>query len=63
MKENGDGSATLLTGTTEIGEASNTVLAQIVAEELGISVDDISVTSGDTDATPFDHGTFSSLVM
>ena len=62
VKVNGDGSVILLTGATEIGQGSNTVLAQIVAEELGISVDDISVTSGDTDATPFDHGTFSSRV-
>jgi CO/xanthine dehydrogenase Mo-binding subunit len=62
VKVNGDGSVNLLTGATEIGQGSNTVLAQIVAEELGLSVDDISVTSGDTDATPFDHGTFSSRV-
>lgn len=62
VKVNGDGSVTLLTGASEIGQGSNTVLAQIAAEELGIGLEDVSVTSGDTDATPFDHGSFSSRV-
>lgn len=62
VKVNGDGSVTLLTGASEIGQGSNTVLAQIAAEELGLSVIEINVISGDTDATPFDHGSFSSRV-
>jgi carbon-monoxide dehydrogenase large subunit len=62
VKINGDGSVNLLTGASEIGQGSNTVLAQLVAEELGIRLDDVSVTSGDTDATPFDHGSFSSRI-
>jgi len=62
VKINGDGSVTLLTGASEIGQGSNTVLAQIAAEELGIGLEEISVISGDTDATPFDHGSFSSRV-
>lgn len=62
VKINGDGSVTLLTGSSEIGQGSNTVLAQIVAEELGVGLDEVTVVSGDTDATPFDHGSFSSRV-
>ena len=62
VKVNGDGSVTLLTGASEMGQGSNTVLAQIVAEELGVRLSDIGVVSGDTDATPFDHGSFSSRV-
>jgi len=62
VKVNADGSITLLTGSSEIGQGSKTVLAQIAAEELGVSVEDVSVISGDTDATPFDHGSFSSRV-
>lgn len=62
VKVNADGSVTLLTGSSEIGQGSKTVLAQIAAEELGVSLQDVSVVSGDTDATPFDHGSFSSRV-
>jgi CO/xanthine dehydrogenase Mo-binding subunit len=62
VKVNADGSVTLLTGSSEIGQGSKTALAQIAAEELGVSLEDVSVISGDTDATPFDHGSFSSRV-
>lgn len=62
VKINGDGSVTLSTGASEIGQGSNTVLAQIAAEELGLDLKDLSVISGDTDSTPFDHGSFSSRV-
>ncbi|MBI4523242.1 MAG: molybdopterin-dependent oxidoreductase [Deltaproteobacteria bacterium] len=62
VKVNADGSVTLLTGSSEIGQGSKTVLAQIAAEELGVSLEEVSVISGDTDATPFDHGSFSSRV-
>ncbi|MBW2609102.1 MAG: molybdopterin-dependent oxidoreductase [Deltaproteobacteria bacterium] len=57
-----DGTATLLTGATDIGQGSNTTLAQIACEELGISVEDLTVISGDTEITPFDYGTYSSRV-
>ena len=62
IKVNADGSVTLLTGSSEIGQGSKTTLAQIAAEELGVFLEDVSVVSGDTDATPFDHGSFSSRV-
>ncbi|AEE90614.1 MULTISPECIES: xanthine dehydrogenase family protein molybdopterin-binding subunit [Tepidanaerobacter] len=47
-----DCSATLLTGCADIGQGSNTVLAQIVAETLGIDFEDVFVTSADTGVTP-----------
>ncbi|MDY6973447.1 MAG: molybdopterin cofactor-binding domain-containing protein [Thermodesulfobacteriota bacterium] len=57
-----DGAVTLLTGAAEIGQGSDTYLAQIVAEELGVPLEDIRVTSGDTEVTPYDPGTFGSRV-
>jgi len=51
-----DGSATVLTGAVDVGQGSNSIFAQIVAEELGLEAQDICVYSGDTDATP-DSGT------
>ncbi|MBP1763425.1 MAG: aerobic-type carbon monoxide dehydrogenase, large subunit CoxL/CutL-like protein [Firmicutes bacterium] len=47
-----DGSVNLLVGCADIGQGSDTVLAQIVAEELGVSFDQINVTSADTMITP-----------
>ena len=55
-----DGTATLLTGTVETGQGSLTILAQIVAQELGIATDDVHVVSADTDTTPMDTGAIAS---
>ena len=60
IKINDDGSFNLLVGATDIGTGSDTVLAQIAAEVLGVSVDDIVVYSSDTDLTPFDVGAYAS---
>ena len=60
VKVNEDGTATLLTGTGETGQGSLTVLAQIVAEELGIATDSVHVVSADTDTTPLDTGAIAS---
>jgi len=60
VKVNEDGTATLLTGTVETGQGSLTILAQIVAQELGIATDDVHVVSADTDATPMDTGAIAS---
>ena len=60
VKVNEDGTATLLTGTVETGQGSLTVLAQIVAQELGIATDDVHVVSADTDTTPMDTGAIAS---
>jgi 4-hydroxybenzoyl-CoA reductase subunit alpha len=57
-----DGAITLLTGAADIGQGAETVISQIVAEELGVSLDDIRITAADTEITPLDPGTFGSGV-
>jgi CO/xanthine dehydrogenase Mo-binding subunit len=59
---NEDGSAQVLVGASEIGQGMCVVLSQIAAEELGIPVGSVGITSADTGATPYDRGTFSSRV-
>lgn len=56
VKFNEDGSINLLTGAVENGQGTETMLAQIAAEELGLSLKDVHIISGDTDATPVDVG-------
>ena len=57
VKMNADGSVVLLTGTVEVGQGARTALSQIVAEELGISYDAVTVAQLDTDVTPYDVNT------
>jgi CO/xanthine dehydrogenase Mo-binding subunit len=63
VRLNADGSAVLLTSSVELGQGTQTSLAQIVAEELGISPERVSVTFPDTDVTPFDQSTSSSRTI
>jgi 4-hydroxybenzoyl-CoA reductase subunit alpha len=56
------GGVAVLCGSSDIGQGSDTMLAQVVAEELGIPVCDIRVYTGDTDLTPVDLGSYSSRV-
>jgi len=60
LKMNEDGGFNLQVGATDIGTGSDTVLAQIAAEALGVRVSDIVVRSSDTDLTPFDPGAYAS---
>jgi putative selenate reductase molybdopterin-binding subunit len=60
IKVNEDGSFNLLIGATDLGTGSDTILAQMAAEVLGVSLDDIVVYSSDTDYTPFDVGAYAS---
>lgn len=60
IKMNDDGSFNLLVGATDLGTGSDTVLAQMAAETLGVPIDDIIVYSSDTDFTPFDKGAYAS---
>lgn len=60
IKMNDDGSFNLLIGATDIGTGSDTILAQMAAEVLGVPVDYIIVYSSDTDFTPFDKGAYAS---
>ena len=55
---NDDGSIQLLTGALDIGQGAETVLCQIVAEELGVKMQDIRVVAADTETTPVDIGSW-----
>lgn len=63
VKMSSDGSVVLLTGTVEIGQGSRTALSQVVAEELAVGLDRISVAQLDTDVTPYDVSTSASSSM
>ena len=58
----GDGSVLCRVGVAEIGAGEGTVLAMITAEELGVPLESVTVTLGDTEVTPFDTGTFGNRV-
>ena len=60
VRMNEDGTVQLFTGTTGLGTGAHTALAQVVAEELGVRFDDVSVVHGDTDVVPWDIGAFAS---
>lgn len=60
LKLNEDGSFNMLTGATDIGQGSDTVLSQIAAETLGVDLDSIICTSSDTDMTVMDYGAYAS---
>ncbi|HEY5633590.1 MAG TPA: molybdopterin cofactor-binding domain-containing protein, partial [Burkholderiaceae bacterium] len=54
------GSVTLITGASEIGQGSETVLAQLVCEELGLPMSAVRVVNNDTEITPWDVGVHAS---
>ncbi len=56
-----DGSVSVFTGKVEVGQNIRTSLAQVVAEELAVPVQRISMIMGDTLLTPYDAGTYGSL--
>jgi putative selenate reductase molybdopterin-binding subunit len=60
LKMNEDGSFYLQVGASDVGGGADTVLSQIAAETLGVTLDKIVITSGDTDTTPFDVGAYAS---
>ena len=55
-----DGTATVLVGTTDMGQGARTVLSQIAAHELGVPVESVKVVMGDTAVVPFDTSTSAS---
>jgi 4-hydroxybenzoyl-CoA reductase alpha subunit len=57
-----DGTIDYLTGATDCGQGSDTVLVQITAEELGLSVEEIDIKRVDTAITPCDAGSYGSRV-
>jgi 4-hydroxybenzoyl-CoA reductase subunit alpha len=56
------GGVAVFCGSTDIGQGSDSILAYIVAEVLGVAIADIAVVTGDTDLTPVDLGSYSSRV-
>ncbi len=54
------GKVDVFTGSSEIGQGSETIVAQIVAEVLGVPIDDINVINNDTDVCPWDVGVHAS---
>ena len=55
-----DGSVTLYVGTVDMGQGSDTGMAQIVAEALNVPAEKVRVVPRDTDVTPYDMGTLGS---
>ena len=62
LKLDFDGAIVLLTGAAEIGQGSSTVLAQCVAEVMGLDLSRIRVVASDSRVTPKDNGSYSSRV-
>ena len=54
------GKVTVLTGITSPGSGNETGIAQVVAEELGVDIEDVTVIQGDTAACPYGLGNYSS---
>ncbi len=57
-----DGTVNLITGATDCGQGSDTVLCMIAAEELGVNLDDVDIKRVDTAYTPVDPGSYGSRV-
>jgi len=62
IKIDRDGGVVVYTGAAEIGQGSDTMTAQIVAEVLGCGLSRVKVIAADTDLTPIDLGSYSSRV-
>lgn len=54
------GTVNVITGATDMGQGADTVIAQIVAEELGVRMEDVVITHTDTDICPWDVGAHAS---
>ena len=57
-----DGSLVVLSGAADIGQGSTTILAQTVAEVLGLDLSRVRVVTGDSEVVPKDNGSYSSRV-
>ncbi len=62
LKLDFDGGITVLTGASDIGQGSSTLLAQVVAEVLALPLERIRVVAADSALTPKDNGSYSSRV-
>ncbi|MGZ3614247.1 MAG: molybdopterin-dependent oxidoreductase, partial [Thermodesulfobacteriota bacterium] len=59
VRFNEDGDVTVISGVMDNGQGNDSMIAQIAAEELGISLDKVKVVTGDTSVTPSDPGAYS----
>jgi 4-hydroxybenzoyl-CoA reductase subunit alpha len=57
-----DGTVVVLSGAADIGQGSTTILAQTVAEVLGLDLGRVRVVTGDSEVVPKDNGSYSSRV-
>ncbi len=57
LRVHSDGSVTVMAGSTEIGQGSSTVLAQIAAGEMGVALDRVHLVQSDTGAISYDRST------
>jgi 4-hydroxybenzoyl-CoA reductase subunit alpha len=57
-----EGRVNILSGAADIGQGAETVICQIVSEQLGVPMEDILITAADTGICPLDAGTFGSGV-
>jgi len=57
-----DGTVTVFSGASEIGQGSDTIQVQLVAEELGLDLERVKLVAADTGRTPVDLGSYSSRV-
>ncbi len=55
-----DGSASIMAGTSDMGQGARTIFCQLVAQELGLPLERITVIMGDTATVPFDVSTSAS---
>jgi len=62
IKIDRDGGVVIYTGASDIGQGSDTMVAQVAAEALGCSLSRVKVVAADTDLTPIDIGSYSSRV-
>jgi 4-hydroxybenzoyl-CoA reductase subunit alpha len=62
IKIDRDGGVVVYTGASDIGQGSDTMVAQIASETLGCSLNRVKVIAADTDLTPIDIGSYSSRV-
>ena len=60
IKLNEDGSYNLIIGAADMGTGCDTILAQMAAECLDCPVEDVAVFGADTDASPYDSGSYAS---
>jgi CO/xanthine dehydrogenase Mo-binding subunit len=62
LKVDRSGLVTVFSGASDIGQGSNSVAAYLVAEELGLNVEDVRVVAADSDLCPVDLGAYSSRI-